>query len=73
MLKKNKTKRQLLPAWSVLAKEFYRNPTSFDLSYMPTPVIRKAFRAGVLHRLAVRVALKMNKKVPLEVVQSYNT
>ena len=65
--------KKLVPAWSVLAKEFYRNPTSFDLSYLPTPVIRKAFRYGVLHRLAIQVALKMNKPVPFEVVQSYNS
>ncbi len=66
-------KKQLVPAWSVLAKEFYRNPTAFDLSYLPTPIIRKAFRAGVLHRLAIQIALKMNKQVPFEVVQSYNS
>ena len=66
-------KEELRPAaWSVPAREFYRNPTGFDLSYLPTPVIRKAFRSGVLHRLAVKTALKMNKKVPFEVAQSYS-
>lgn len=60
------------PAWSVSAKEFYSDPTDFDLSFLSTPVIRKAFRDGVLHRLAVKVALKMNKKVPFEVAQSYS-
>lgn len=60
-------------AWSVPARIFYRNPTGFDLSYLPSPVIRKAFRGGVLHRLAVTTALKMNKNVPFEVAQSYSS
>ena len=63
--------KKIVPAWSVLAKEFYRNPTEYDLSYLPSPIIRKTFRAGVLHRLAVQIALKMNKPVPFEVAQSY--